>query len=83
MLEKRIDLMRLRVDQNGSLVAPQSLRQAFERHAQGEAGDAELRAAQDQAIVEVVRRQETIGWPIVTDAASSTCCARGSRPSAA
>ena len=33
MLNNPIDLMRLRVDQNGSLVAPQSLSDAFERHA--------------------------------------------------
>jgi len=67
MLKNRIDLNRLRVDQNGSLVAPQSLRDAFERHARAEIDDAELRAAQDQAIVDVVRSQEVIGWPIVTD----------------
>lgn len=67
MLKNRIDLNRLRVDQNGSLAAPQSLREAFERHARAEIDDAELRAAQDQAIVDVVRSQEVIGWPIVTD----------------
>jgi 5-methyltetrahydropteroyltriglutamate--homocysteine methyltransferase len=67
MLENRIDLRRLRVDQNGSMVAPQSLRDAFDLHARGEVGDAELRAAQDKAIVDVVRKQEAIGWPIVTD----------------
>jgi 5-methyltetrahydropteroyltriglutamate--homocysteine methyltransferase len=67
MADNRIDLKRLRVDQNGSLAAPQSLRQAFERHERGEIVDAELRAAQDQAIVDVVGKQEAIGWPIVTD----------------
>lgn len=67
MLKNGIDLMRLRVDQNGSLVAPQSLREAFERHGRAEMDDAELHAAQDRAIVDVVRKQEAIGWPIVTD----------------
>ena len=67
MLNNPIDLMRLRVDQNGSLVAPQSLRDAFERHARAEMDDAELRAIEDEAIVDVVRKQEAIGWPIVTD----------------
>src|SRR5215831_10437336 len=67
MLNSAIDLRRLRVDQNGSLAAPQTLRQAFERHASGEIGDAELHTAQDKAIVDVVRKQESIGWPIVTD----------------
>src|SRR5262249_3596782 len=67
MLEHRIDLMRLRVDQNGSLTAPEALRHAFERHARGEIDDAELHAAQDDAIADVVRKQDAIGWPIVTD----------------
>src|ERR1700736_2631724 len=67
MLNNPIDLMRLRADQNGSLVAPQSLRDAFERHARAEMDDAELRAIEDEAIVDVVRKQEAIGWPIVTD----------------
>src|SRR5262249_10905846 len=67
MLEHRIDPRRLRVDQNGSLTAPEALRQAFARHARGEIDDAELRAAQDDAIADVVRKQEAIGWPIVTD----------------
>jgi 5-methyltetrahydropteroyltriglutamate--homocysteine methyltransferase len=67
MLNNPIDLMRLRVDQNGSLAAPQSLRDAFERHARAELDDAELRAIEDEAIVDVVRKQEAIGWPIVTD----------------
>jgi 5-methyltetrahydropteroyltriglutamate--homocysteine methyltransferase len=62
MLKNRIDLTRLRVDQNGSLVAPQSLREAFERHARGEIEDVALRAAQDEAIRDVVRKQEAIGW---------------------
>jgi len=63
----RIDLRRLRVDQNGSLAAPDSLRREFERHAREQIGDSELHAAQDRAIVDVVRKQEEIGWPIVTD----------------
>jgi methionine synthase II (cobalamin-independent) len=67
MPENRVEPRRLRVDQNGSLVAPQPLRQAFERHASGEIGDAELHAAQDKTIIDVVRKQKEIGWPIVTD----------------
>jgi 5-methyltetrahydropteroyltriglutamate--homocysteine methyltransferase len=62
-----IEIANLRVDQNGSLVAPQSLREAFERHARGEASDVEFKAAQDDAIREVVRKQESIGFPVVTD----------------
>jgi 5-methyltetrahydropteroyltriglutamate--homocysteine methyltransferase len=67
MLKNRGELTRLRVDQNGSLAAPQPLRRAFERHASGAIGDAELRIAQDKAIIDVVGKQAAIGWPIVTD----------------
>ena len=57
----------VRVDQNGSLVAPKALQEMFARHARGEATDAELRGAQDEAIRDVVSKQEAIGWPIITD----------------
>jgi methionine synthase II (cobalamin-independent) len=67
MLQTIADINRIRVDQNGSLVAPQSLQKAFERHGSGAATDAELQKAQDQAIREVVRKQESVGLPIVTD----------------
>jgi len=60
-------LAHLRVDQNGSLAAPAALRTAFERHARGEAGEDELHAAQDAAIRDVVRKQEAVGLPVVTD----------------
>jgi 5-methyltetrahydropteroyltriglutamate--homocysteine methyltransferase len=60
-------LTHLRVDQNGSLVSPQGLRDVFERHARGEVTDAELQAAQDAAIRDVIRKQEAIGFPVVTD----------------
>jgi 5-methyltetrahydropteroyltriglutamate--homocysteine methyltransferase len=61
------DLRRLRVDQNGSLVAPQALLDVFARHADGTATDVELAAAQDSAIRDVIRKQEAIGLPVVTD----------------
>ena len=67
MLQTGTDLNRLRVDQNGSLVAPKGLRDAFGRHARGEATEAELVAAQDEAIRNVIRKQESIGLPVVTD----------------
>jgi 5-methyltetrahydropteroyltriglutamate--homocysteine methyltransferase len=62
-----MDLRTLRVDQNGSLVRPLPLLEAFERHAQGRASDAELCAAQDEAIRAVIRKQEAIGLPVVSD----------------
>lgn len=67
MLQTRTELDNLRVDQNGSLVAPPSLREAFERHAEGALTDADLCAAQDEAIRDVIRKQEAIGLPVVTD----------------
>ena len=61
------NLAQIRVDQIGSLAAPKALQAAFERHARGEIGGDELRAAQDGAIREVLRKQEAIGLPVVTD----------------
>jgi 5-methyltetrahydropteroyltriglutamate--homocysteine methyltransferase len=60
-------LTNLRVDQNGSLVSPQILRETFERHGRGEASETELQAAQDDAVRDVIRKQEAIGFPLVTD----------------
>ena len=62
-----MNLHTLRVDQNGSLVRPQRLLDVFERHARGEAGDGELKQAQDAAIRAVIRKQEAIGLPVVSD----------------
>ena len=67
MLRTSGDIEHLRVDQNGSLVAPKPLHDAFEQHARGDATDAELRAVQDDAIRDVIRKQEAIGLPVVTD----------------
>jgi 5-methyltetrahydropteroyltriglutamate--homocysteine methyltransferase len=62
-----MDLRTLRVDQNGSLIRPAPVLDAFERHAHGQASDDELRAAQDDAIRAVIRQQEAIGLPVVSD----------------
>src|SRR5262249_56921475 len=61
------DLRQLRVDQVGSLCAPVSLQQAFARFKHGEAPADELTRAKDDAVRHVIRRQETIGLPVVTD----------------
>src|SRR5262249_51297852 len=61
------DLRQLRVDQVGSLCAPVSLQQAFAQFKQGEAPADELTRAKDDAVRHVIRRQETIGLPVVTD----------------
>ena len=57
----------LRVDHVGSLLRPESLKEAFRAHALGKLGARELAAAQDGAIREVVARQEHLGLPVVTD----------------
>lgn len=56
-----------RADHIGSLLRPKKLRDAFRRHAASEIGDEEFRAAQDDAIRDVVRLQEDCGLQVVTD----------------
>jgi 5-methyltetrahydropteroyltriglutamate--homocysteine methyltransferase len=57
----------LRVDQVGSLLRPQKLKDAYARHGRGEARDEELREVQDQAIRDLLARQEAHQLPILTD----------------
>ena len=57
----------MRVDHVGSLLRPESLKQAFRDHALGALDAGALREAQDRAIREVVAKQEAIGLPVVTD----------------
>jgi 5-methyltetrahydropteroyltriglutamate--homocysteine methyltransferase len=60
-------LGRLRVDHVGSLLAPLPLQDVYARNKKGEATDEELKQATDAAILHMVRKQESIGYPIVTD----------------
>ncbi len=61
------ELGKLRVDQVGALRAPASLRALFAKREKGElSGDAFI-AAREEAIADVIRRQEEIGIPAVTD----------------
>lgn len=62
-----MNLSTLRVDHVGSLLRPESLKQAFRDHALGKLDAGALRAAQDEAIREVVAREESVGLPVVTD----------------
>jgi len=57
----------LRTDHVGSLLRPRALKDVFERHARGQASDEELCAAEDQAIREVVHKEEAHNLPILTD----------------
>jgi 5-methyltetrahydropteroyltriglutamate--homocysteine methyltransferase len=61
------NLNTIRVDHIGSLVRPAKLKDIFARYDRGQATHEELTAAQDKAIREVIQRQETHGFPIVTD----------------
>lgn len=56
-----------RADQVGSLLRPPALIAARDAHAAGRFDAAGLRAAEDAAIADVVRRQEAIGLPVVVD----------------
>jgi 5-methyltetrahydropteroyltriglutamate--homocysteine methyltransferase len=61
------DFRNMRVDQVGSLAAPQKLRAAFRRFKNAEISREDLTPFQDEAIREVIQGQEAIGFPIVTD----------------
>jgi 5-methyltetrahydropteroyltriglutamate--homocysteine methyltransferase len=61
------DLNKLRVDHIGSLVRPAILKDVFARYDRGAASGEDLTQAQNQAIREVIARQEALGLPVVTD----------------
>jgi 5-methyltetrahydropteroyltriglutamate--homocysteine methyltransferase len=56
-----------RADHVGSLLRPAHLLQAREDHAQGRIDDDELRGIEDEAIREIVRKQEAVGLQSATD----------------
>ncbi len=56
-----------RADHVGSLLRPRALLEARDAHGQGEIGDAELRAVEDDCIRGVVRLQEDAGLRGITD----------------
>lgn len=62
-----LDLKRMRVDHVGSLLRPESLKQAFLDYGEGKISESERCQAEDAAIRDVVARQEEAGLPIVTD----------------
>lgn len=61
------DLPIFRADQVGSLLRPEALLEARRAHAAGSLPDAALRDLEDEAIRAVVRMQEDVGLPVVTD----------------
>jgi 5-methyltetrahydropteroyltriglutamate--homocysteine methyltransferase len=56
-----------RADHVGSLLRPKALLEAREKRAKGEISDTDLRAAEDDAIREVVKMQEGLGLESITD----------------
>jgi 5-methyltetrahydropteroyltriglutamate--homocysteine methyltransferase len=62
-----IDLNKIRIDHIGSLVRPAKLKSIFTRFDRGQASRQELTKAQDQAIRDVIQKQEAHGLPVVTD----------------
>jgi 5-methyltetrahydropteroyltriglutamate--homocysteine methyltransferase len=56
-----------RADHVGSLLRPPALLRAREQHARGSIGAQELRAAEDEAIRDVIRMQGDVGLHTVTD----------------
>jgi 5-methyltetrahydropteroyltriglutamate--homocysteine methyltransferase len=66
-LASKVDLQSMRVDLVGSLLRPQSVKDAFAKYGAGEASEAELQQAQDNAIREVVAKQVAHNLPIIVD----------------
>ena len=62
-----MSLKRLRVDNVGSMLRPPELRQAFAARASGEIDEDTLTRVEDDAIRELVARQETLGLPVIVD----------------
>ena len=61
------DLDRIRIDHIGSMVRPAKLKDVFARYDRGQASKQELSQAQDEAIRDVIQKQESHGFPVATD----------------
>ena len=61
------ELHRIRIDHIGSLVRPAILKDVFARFDRGQASRQQLAQTQDDAIREVIAKQEAHGLPVVTD----------------
>lgn len=60
-------MAKIRVDQVGSLLRPQKLKEVYARHGLGQASEEELREAQNEAVREVIAKQVTHRLPVLTD----------------
>jgi 5-methyltetrahydropteroyltriglutamate--homocysteine methyltransferase len=63
----KADLVNMRIEHVSSLLRPEWLKDLFARHRAGGVSEEELRAGEDRAIREVIGKQETAGFPVVTD----------------
>ena len=61
------ELKTIRIDHTGALRAPKRLRDAAAKNKRGELPDDELAALRESVIEEIIRKQEAVGLPIVTD----------------
>jgi methionine synthase II (cobalamin-independent) len=61
------DLGTLRIDHIGSMVRPAELKEVFARFDRGQTSREELSKAQDEAIRDLIQKQEAHGLPVVTD----------------
>jgi 5-methyltetrahydropteroyltriglutamate--homocysteine methyltransferase len=61
------DFNTIRIDHIGSLVRPAQLKEVFARYDRSQASREELAKAQDEAIRDVIQKQQAHGFPIVTD----------------
>jgi methionine synthase II (cobalamin-independent) len=66
-MESTTSLNTIRLDHIGSLVRPNKLREIFSRYDRGQVSRDELTNAQDDAIRDVILKQEAHGFPVVTD----------------
>ncbi len=62
-----VDIRTLRVDQVGSLACPPELRNAFAAFDLGHMTAEDLERIKDAAVVATLRKQDQIGFPVVTD----------------
>jgi len=62
-----VNFQSMRVDLVGSLLRPNSLKDAFAKYGVGTVNESELKKAQDNAIRDVVAKQVAHNLPIVVD----------------
>ena len=62
-----VDFKTMRVDLVGSLLRPQTLKDAFAKYGEGSASEADLKQAQDDAIRDVVAKQVAHDLPVIVD----------------